>query len=197
VDARADVRGREVHSRLRVTAAVAGPRRVLIQGVSGSGKSTVGRALAQRLDLPYVELDALHHGPNWTEATAEELRERVRPWVERDEWVIDGGYFSKLGDMVLERSEAVVWLDVPVRVWLPRLTRRTFGRMITREELWNGNRESFKLLFTERPNIFEFAWRRHFANRRELVARVEAHPGVSLVRLRSPGAVHEYLQSFE
>jgi adenylate kinase family enzyme len=169
------------------------PRRILVQGVSGSGKSTVGRALAQRLGAPYVELDALHHGPNWTEATAEELQERVRPWVAREEWVIDGGYRSKLGDLVIERADTLVWLDLPVRVWLPRLTWRTFSRMLTRRELWNGNREQLRFLFTERPNIFEWAWRRHFADRRELPAWAASHPHVRLVHLRSPRDVRRFL----
>lgn len=53
-------------------------RRVNVKGTSGSGKSTFGRELARRLAVPYVELDALHHGPNWTEAAPEEFRARVR-----------------------------------------------------------------------------------------------------------------------
>jgi adenylate kinase family enzyme len=54
-------------------------RRVSVQGVPGSGKSTVGRAIAARLGLPYIELDALHHGPNWSEPTAEEFVAVVAP----------------------------------------------------------------------------------------------------------------------
>jgi len=169
------------------------PRRVAVQGVSGSGKTTVGRALAARLEVAYVELDSLHHGPNWTEATAEELQARVRPWVERDAWVIDGGYRSKLGDLVIARADTLVWLDMPVRIWLPRLAWRTFSRMLTREELWNGNREQFRFLFTERPNIFEWAWQRHRTQRHELPAWLAEHPHVRLVRLRSPREVRRYL----
>ena len=53
-------------------------RRVNVKGTSGSGKSTFGRELAERLGVTYVELDALHHGPNWAEPTAEEFQARVR-----------------------------------------------------------------------------------------------------------------------
>ncbi len=42
----------------------AGVRRVaVIASASGSGKTTVGRALAERLDVQFVEMDALVHGP--------------------------------------------------------------------------------------------------------------------------------------
>jgi len=167
-------------------------RRVNVLGVSGTGKSTVGRALAAKLGVPYVELDELHHGPNWTEATAEELRAKVAPVAAQESWVIDGSYRSKLGELVIERADTVLWLDLPIRVWLPRLARRTFGRMVTGEELFNGNRERFRNLF-ERPNIFGWAWRRHFEQRRELAKWVESHSDARLVRLRSPADVQSFL----
>lgn len=167
--------------------------RISVVGVSGSGKTTVGRALAERLGVPYVELDALHHGPGWTEASADELRARVAPLVVGERWVIDGNYRSKLGDLVIARADTVVWLDLPVRVWLVRLARRTFGRMLTGEELWNGNREQFRFLFTERPNIFGWAWKSHRRNRRELEAWSALHPNVRLVRLRSAREVARWL----
>ena len=119
-------------------------RVVIVSSASGSGKTTVGRALADRLGVPFHELDALHHGPNWTEATPEELRAKVEPIVESDVWVIDGAYRGKLGDLVFERADIVVWLDLPLHVWLPRLLRRTARRVISREELWNGNREQLR-----------------------------------------------------
>ena len=142
-----------------------------------------------------MELDALHHGPGWTEASAEELQARVEPWVDQERWVIDGNYQRKLGDLVVARADTVVWLDLPVRVWLVRLARRTFGRMLTREELWNGNREQVRFLFTERPNIFGLAWRSHRRNRRELEAWAARHPNVRLVRLRSAREVARWLSA--
>ena len=95
----------------------------LIASASGNGKTTVGRALAGRLDVPFYELDALHHGPDWAPATAEELRAKVEPIVASHGWVIDGGYRGKIGDLVPEAADLVVWLDLPMRVWFPRLLR--------------------------------------------------------------------------
>ena len=112
-------------------------RVAVIASASGSGKTTLGRDLARPLDVPFVELDALDHGPGWAQATGDELRERVLPLLQEPGWVVDGSYRSKLGDIVLERADKVVWLDLPRRVWLPRLLARTVRRIVrlrTRKE---------------------------------------------------------------
>ena len=66
----------------------------------------------------------------------------MEPLVAADGWVIDGMYRGKLGDLTLARADTVVWLDLPRRVWLTRLVRRTLpARLSRREELWNGTAE--------------------------------------------------------
>ena len=166
-------------------------RRVaVIASASGNGKTTVGRALARRLGVPFVEMDALHHGANWTEATPEELRSKVEPIVRTDAWVIDGAYRGKLGDLVLERAELIVWLDLPMRVWLPRLLRRTIGRVVRREELWNGNREKLRTAFFDRDSVIYYAIRMHRRRRRTYPSALAPY---NVIRLRSTAEVDRFL----
>lgn len=166
-------------------------RRVaVIASASGNGKTTFGRALADRLGVAFVEMDALNHGPNWTEATPEDLRAKVAPIVESDSWVIDGAYRGKLGDLVLERAELVVWLDLPVGVWLPRLLRRTARRVIHREELWNGNRETLRNTLLSRDSVIYYALRAHRRRRRTYPASLAPF---DVVRLRTPAEVERFL----
>ena len=77
-------------------------RVAVISTASGNGKTTVALEFAARLDVPYYELDALHHGPNWAEPPLEEFRARAEAIVRSESWVIDGAYRGKLGDLVLE-----------------------------------------------------------------------------------------------
>ncbi len=76
------------------------PRTIVVKGTSGAGKSTFAAELASRLGLPYIELDALHWGPNWSAATPDEFRTRVEAVLAAmpDGWVVDGNYDSKLGE---------------------------------------------------------------------------------------------------
>ena len=114
---------RVTHGRRGAARRAAPVRKVaIVASASGNGKTTLGRELARRLDVPFVEMDALVHGPNWVETPDDELRAQVEPLVAADGWVIDGTYRSKLGDLVLDHADLVVWLDLPIRVWLPRLT---------------------------------------------------------------------------
>jgi len=98
-------------------------RRVNVKGTSGSGKTTFARELARRLDLPFVELDALHHGPDWYQPTAEEFRARVLEAMAQlpNGWVIDGNYEAKLGDIVIGAADTIVWLDLPLALKLRRV----------------------------------------------------------------------------
>ena len=169
-------------------------RRILVVGASGNGKTTVARALAARLGAPHVELDALHHGPNWSAPSAEEFRAVVQPHVDGDAWVVDGDYSSKLGDLVLERADTVVWLDQPLPLILWRLWPRTYRRIRRREELWNGNRESWRGAFWGRESLFAWTIRSYFRKRRTFPIWFARYPHLQVVRLRSPKQVAAYLR---
>ncbi len=175
-------------------AQASGPRKIVVKGTSGAGKSTFGAELAHRLGLAYVELDALHHGPNWSEPTAEEFRARVRAAMAAAPtgWVIDGDYDTKLSGTVVGAADTIVWLDLPLRVTFPRLWRRTLHRIRNDVELWGGNRETWRDQFASRHSIFYWTIHAHVRHRRHWPARFAGDS--RLVRLRSDAEVRRWLE---
>jgi len=173
-------------------------RRVAVMGSSCVGKTTVSRRLAEALGVPHIELDALHHDAGWQEAPAELLQARVLAAFDAapDGWVADGNYGSKLGSLVLERADTTVFLDPPLLRTFGRSLRRTIGRTITREELWNGNREQIRFIFT-RYWIPWWVLANHRRRSREVPQLVAGQPNLELVILRSDDDVDRWLQSIQ
>jgi adenylate kinase family enzyme len=149
---------------------------VSVVGNSGSGKSTLARALARRLHVAHVELDSFKHQPGWKELPADEFAARVRVAIAADGWVVDGNY-STVRDEVWQRADTVVWVDPPRIVVMRQVIGRTLGRLVRRTELWNGNREPWRNLYTLDPqeSVIAWAWTRH-RHYRELYRRLSADP---------------------
>lgn len=168
------------------------PSRILVAGVTGSGKSTFASELAGVLDLPYTEIDSLYHGPNWVPRP--QFVGEVVDLTEGDKWVTEWQY-RIVRERLLDRAELLVWLDYPFPVTLSRVVRRTVRRRIRREVLWHGNVEPpLKSFFTEPDdNIVRWA----IANRdkyRERIPRVEEErPDLTIVRLATPAEAKRWI----
>ena len=122
------------------------PRRVHVKGTSGSGKTTVAKAIAEKLGIRHIELDAIYWQPSWTELPKDEFYERVKEETENGDWAIDGNY-RVVRDLIWDRVDTIVWLDLPFIPVFLRIVWRTIRRIITQEELWNSNTEKLDALF--------------------------------------------------
>jgi adenylate kinase family enzyme len=169
-------------------------RKINVKGTSGAGKTTFSVALARRLGVAHIELDALHHGPDWSEPSADVFCARVRAAMDSnpDGWVIDGNYERKLESLVIDAADILVWLDLPLHTLLGRLWWRTSSRIRDNVELWNGNRESWRTALWGREALFVWAVRSFFRHRREWPRGLGSHPG--FVRLRSPEDARRWLE---
>lgn len=166
----------------------------MIATASGNGKTTLGRQLAQQLGVEFVELDALVHGPGWVETPDRELLAQIEPVLRSDGWVIDGSYQRKLGSSVLDAAELIVWLDLPLRIWVPRLLRRSWRRWRGQEPLCNGNTETWRGLFWGRESLFGYALINHFRKRRVYPLDLDQY---EIRRLRSVAAVERFRREMD
>ncbi|MCP2261133.1 adenylate kinase [Streptoalloteichus tenebrarius] len=169
------------------------PRRVLVAGASGSGKTSLAREIARRLALPAHELDALHHGPNWTPRP--EFVADVEAFSAEEQWVTEWQY-SKVRRLLAERADTLVWLDHPRSLVMRRVVRRTVLRRIRREQLWNGNVEPpLHNIFTDPENVIRWSWST-YARTGESVRALMSDPALRhlvVVRLRGQRQVDAWL----
>ncbi len=168
-------------------------------GSSGAGKTTVARQLAAQLGLAHVELDALFHGPGWTQPAPAEFRRRVAAALDAatDGWVACGNYSAVREAVVWPRADTVVVLDLDKALVTWRVVRRTLRRVVRREELWNGNREPWRNLYAWDPekNVIRWSWTRHSLNRERYrrAAQDPAHAHLDFVVLTTPAEVDRFL----
>jgi adenylate kinase family enzyme len=169
-----------------------------VVGTSGSGKSTLARQLAAAIDVPYVELDSIFHQPGWQPLPEAEFQEAARRAADRDGWIIDGNY-SAVRSIIWARADTVVWFDLPRGTVMRQLTWRTLRRAMTREELWNGNREPWQNFFSWDPekSVISWAWHKH-AEYRVSYSRAAADPAyrrLRFVQLKNRRAARSFLQT--
>jgi adenylate kinase family enzyme len=169
-------------------------RKVAVMGPTGSGKTTVSRLLAERLGVPHVELDSLFWKPGWVMPSAEEFRPIVAAALDPNGWVVDGNYRHRLGTLVLDQADLVVWLDLPLWTKFRRIFGRTLRRIRTREVLWGTNVDTWRGAFLSRDSLFWWVLKTHYPTRRTMPQLLASYPNV---RLRSQREVADFLASVE
>ncbi len=154
-------------------------QRIVVYGVTGSGKSVLAARISQLTGIERVAVDEVCWRPGWVQVSAEEQRRLMRDVCGRERWVLDSAW-GVWTDIALARADLVVALDYPRWVSLTRLLRRTVVRIVGRHPVCNGNTETWGQTFSRESII---AWHvRSFASKRRRIAAWEADPATPAVR---------------
>ncbi len=170
--------------------------KINIIGTSGSGKSTFGRKLAESLSLPFLEMDAVFWGPDWTFPEDKELFSILASALEGENWVLDGNYTRTI-PLKWDNIDIVIWLDFSFLRTLLQAVTRAVTRLLTREEIWpgTGNRETLGKLFS-RDSIVLWTLKTYRRNRKKFIRymEVDEFKKIHFIRLKSPGQAKIFLQ---
>jgi len=171
-------------------------QRISVVGTTGSGKTTVARQISCRLKLPFIELDALYWGENWTGVSDLVFRERVKSAVRAEQWVIDGNY-SRIRSLIWERADTVVYLDYSFCRTFWQLFIRTIKRSIQQESLWHGNREDLRRSFFSSDSIMLWMIKTYKRRRKQYAMLIQQPEYIHLcfVQLKSPRMTRAWLSN--
>ena len=166
-------------------------QRILILGSSGAGKSTLSTALAGRLSLPLIHLDAEYWQPGWVEPPRAAWAERVAKLCARERWVMDGNYSGTL-DARVQACDTAVLLDYPRLLCLARVMQRAIRfRGRTRPDLGAGCPEHL-------PDLKFLGWIWSYPRRSlpKVVQILRKHGHCKVIILKSPAATRAWLAQF-
>ena len=122
-------------------------KKIVVVGVSASGKSTFARTLEKQTGLPLIHMDSIWWKPSWVEAGEEEATKQLESITTNPEWIIEGYIPKTARPFVFERADKIVYLDYPPIVASVRYLRRWLKhRKNPRPEL-AGSPEKFDLKF--------------------------------------------------
>lgn len=167
------------------------PQRILIVGISCTGKTTLAKQLHQRLQLPHVDLDDLYWLPDWQERPLEDMRNQVRRIVEQPQWIIAGNY-QRTQDLSWPHADLIIWLDFPLWTIYQRLLQRTLKRLLWKQPCCNGNYESWQTAFFSRQSMF--IWVKQTAKRTRARYHKQLTTTPKMVRLSSAQKVKLFLK---
>ena len=169
-------------------------RRVMVYGVTGSGKTTTAARLAGRTGLPWWAIDDLTWGPGWAPVPPDEQRDRVSVICAGERWIIDHGYGSWL-DVPLGRADLIVALDLPRWVSLSALVRRSLVNVVTGRPTCNGNRETWRTLVAD-DSIVRWHFRSFARKRSRIRGWVAESPGPEILHITSRRQLATWLRSY-
>ena len=170
-------------------------QRILIIGSSCAGKTTLATQLADNLNFPLIELDSLYWEPNWKQAETGDFRTRVAQKMYDGKWIMDGNFFSKIGDMI--DPDLFVWLDPPLPIVLWRFMNRTFQRIFSRELLWGHSRENLKNSVFSQNSLLLWIVKTRIRKAEFYRELMKSPPnGAGTIRLSSERDIKEFLASF-
>lgn len=175
-------------------------KRIVVIGVTSSGKSTLAENLAKRFDMSFIELDALHWEPGWQEAPDDVFRARVEKATQAEKWAVAGNY-RVVRDITWPKADALIWLDYPFLLVLRQLTRRTFARWWSQELLWGTNIEPLwaHLKLWSQESLFHWLVKTYWRRKREftnLLSQPE-YQRLKVFHFKHPSETEEWLKGIE
>lgn len=121
--------------------------KIVVVGVSASGKSVFARRLATKVNLPIVFMDAIMWKPGWNYIGDEETVKKLNEESAKPRWIIEGYIAKGARSFVFERAESIIYLDYhPLVASLRYIQRWWMHKKNPRSEL-EGSPEKFSWKF--------------------------------------------------
>lgn len=138
---------------------------IIICGLNGTGKSTLGKALAEKLHFYFIDIENLYFpktNPNYIYAsphTREDVAERLLDEIRTYENFILASVKGDYGEELYSFFQYAILLDVPRDIRLQRVRERSFqkfgSRMLLGGDLFEQEEKFFRFVESRNENTVE------------------------------------------
>ena len=165
--------------------------KINVVGISGSGKSTFSKKIADKLHHPYIELDSIYWKSDW-KPNPNFLIDLDSSLSTNSSYVLDGNYASS-DYLKWKNIDIVIWLDYSFHLSFYRCLIRTIKRLITKESLWGSNKETLSNILGKN-SILYFMVTHYHKNKKKFLLDMKNKSDIKFIRLRSPKEAENLLQ---
>ena len=104
------------------------PNRIYILGISGSGKSFLGKILSKQLKIPHYDSDDVRFIKKFSKARTKDQRKiLIDRIIKKKKWILDAKG-SDWDRHAMKKSELVIWLQITLTKRLYRILKRYYAR---------------------------------------------------------------------
>ncbi|MCC3380788.1 adenylate kinase [Paenibacillus farraposensis] len=136
--------------------AVQHAKRIIVIGSPGSGKTSLAKRLSKQACLPYISLDDFYWGPEWKRSTDQQFLGQLGEVLEKEEWIIEGNYHDHYFAERLQRSDAIIVMDVSTIEAVTGVMIRSLNRFLFSRELPKGAEEENVRIWDMSPRFVRF-----------------------------------------
>jgi len=127
------------------------PKRIMIFGRPGSGKSTFAYLLSTKLNLPLHHLDKHFYKENWVERSYQEFMDIQENIIANPTWIIDGNNTRSL-ESRYRNADLVFYFNYPRHICYYRIFKRLFYKNPALDDRAAGCHE------TVRFSLLRYMW---------------------------------------
>jgi adenylate kinase family enzyme len=174
--------------------------RILIIGANGAGKTVLAEKLSSHYKIKHIDLDRIFWKPGWVKSTKEEFFENVKSELSLyKEWIVDGNYYSNVGELVWKDANVIIWLDYNIGLVGRRVIARTIKNIVFKKVLFDNNYDSLRRMITPKDSIIVWSLKTYSRKRKKYNRIYENHfsEEVKFLRFKKPKETEEFLKRLE
>ncbi len=168
-------------------------KKIMVLGPSGTGKTTIGKILGEKLDLKILHLDSVYWKKDWNNINKEDFNIYMKNFFRNyDSWVIDGNYTNNYHFKYrLDLADTIIFLDFGTQLALKGIHERAHEfKHRSRSDMAEGCNEGIDQVFLQ---YVAFYYKKRAKYIKAIISKYKNKKKVLIFKTREE--IHEWISA--